>query len=453
MVNDTIFVKAWGETIAKVIENNFGTYDFIMNPDNKLPFSKIKMPTMGKPYNFSNISYQHGLPGLVSDTLPGQYGNAVLNEFFMQHLGRLPSPLEKLQILADNTMGALTYIPEILSEKKTDKVAIMDMSKLYEETKRVLHGESNFELEKIIAISNSAAGGAQPKATVGLDFIHKKMYVGKKSEPLPSDFVHAIVKFDNLTYKRDSAVRTFYDETGVSKTKTEYIYSLLANKCGILMPKTYLIEDPESGIHFGVERFDIKTNEDKTTERIHMHSLSGLVHHHTGETTYSYENIFKVGTKLNIPHADMENLFKTMVFNIVFANRDDHTKNFSYLMDKNGVWTAAPAYDLTFAPSKRHQMLFGLKSVDQLTRIDLTKMANTYRIKNAEEIIDLIVDVKHSSLIDLSTQHGIQKIWSERVLNLTSGIDAELIGKKYFQTAREEMLEVKSHDLISKSKR
>lgn len=431
MVGDTLLVKAWDEVIAKVVENSRGSYDFAMNPKNMLHFSKIKIKKMGETYNFSHIPHQYGLPGLISDSLPGQYGNAVLNEFFMHHAGRLPTPLEKLQILGDNTLGALTYEPELLAGKKNNGSLVMDMAELYEETKKVLYGESNFEIERIIAISNSAAGGAQPKAIVGLDPIRKKMHIGKKSDPLPDGFIHAIVKFDNLVYKRDNTVPTFYDNSGISKTVTEYVYSLLAKKCQINMPQTYLINDEHGGLHFGVERFDIKTDQGNT-ERIHMHSLSGLMHHNTAETTFSYGNLFAAGIELNIPYKDIENLFRIMVFNIVFANRDDHSKNFSYLMSSRGEWRAAPAYDLTFSPSKRHQMLFGLKSITELRRKDIIAMGEEYGIRNVEEIIDLSIEVKYMHLAELSRQYGISPAWCERIFNITSKIDDDIKTEKLF---------------------
>jgi serine/threonine-protein kinase HipA len=299
------------------------------------------------------------------------------------------------------------------------------MSELYEETKKALFGESEFELEKIIALSNSAAGGAQPKAIVGLNPDQKSMYVGKKSDPLPNGFVHAIVKFDNLLYTREAQSKTFYDELNISKTLTEYTYSILARKCGITISDTYLIEDGNGGIHFAVERFDIlKQNE--SIERLHMHSLSGLMHHNPAETTFDYTNLFRVGLKLNIPHSDMENMYRIMIFNIVFANRDDHSKNFSYLMDKNATWRAAPAYDLTFAPSAKHQMLFDYKPVSEINRKHLIKIADEFNIRNAGDIIDRTLAVKNDYLRPMSAEYGIKPVWVDRILTLTKNTDQSI---------------------------
>lgn len=425
MVNDTLIVKAWGETVAKIIENDKGTYDFIMNPTNTLPFSPIKITKMGEPYNFSHLEHQYGLPGLISDSLPGKYGNTFLEEFFIRHFKKAPTTIEKLQILGSNTMGALTYEPEKLHERSKSTQAIFQMSELYEETKKALFGESEFELEKIIALSNSAAGGAQPKAIVGLNPNQKSMYVGKKSDPLPDGFVHAIVKFDNLLYTREPQSKTLYDELHLSKTLTEYIYSILARKCGITIPETYLIDDGNGGSHFAIERFDIQ-KQNANVERLHMHSLSGLMHHNSAETTFDYTNLFRVGLKLNIPHEDMINLYRIMIFNIVFANRDDHSKNFSYLMDQNGKWRASPAYDLTFVPSAKHQMLFDYKPVSEINRKHLIKIADEFNIRNSGAMIDQTIAVKNDYLRPMSAEYGISPVWVDRILALTKNTDQSI---------------------------
>lgn len=435
MVNDTLVVKAWGYPIAKIVENDKGAYDFIMNPSNTLPFSPIKITKMGEQYDFSHIHHQYGLPGLISDSLPGKYGNTFLEEFFVRHFKTLPTTIEKLQILGSNTMGALTFEPEKLSPSQATIEPMLQMTELYEETRKALFGESDFELEKIIAISNSAAGGAQPKAIVGLHPDQKIMYVGKKSDPFPDGFVHAIVKFDNLLYSREHQVKTVYDELNLSRTVSEYVYSKLARKCGIIMPKTHLIEDGGGRVHFAVERFDI-INKGEGIERLHMHSLSGLMHHNTAETTFDYTNLFRVGIRLNIPHSDMENLYRIMVFNIVFANRDDHSKNFSYLMDRTGKWSAAPAYDLTFAPTKKHQMLFDYKLVSDIDRKHLIKIAEEYNIRNSGEIIDVTIAVKNDHLRSMSTAYGIKPQWATRILDLTDSIDRSIGGSKIFGISR-----------------
>lgn len=414
-------VKAWGETIGKLLEYN-GKNLFALSPNTDLGFSPIHIKEKNKLYDFSHLAFQHGLPGLINDSLPGQYGQEYLNDFFVQHFKYHPSVIETLQFIGDNTMGALTYEPSILSDKDGDGV-VLQAKELYEQTKLALSGKAELSLAKIIAISNSAASGARPKAIVGLNHRNNEIFVGKKGEDIPDGFTHSIIKFDNLIYGDNRSIATPYEEQKISKTITEHIYALLAKKCGINMPETSLIET-DSGVHFAVERFDI-TKTVSGIERLHMHSLSGLMHHNPAETTFDYMNAFRVGLKLNIPHEDMVNLYRIMIFNIVFGNKDDHSRNISYLMDKNGKWRAAPAYDLTFTYNKHHQMLFNYKNGNALDRKHLIQMGEEFKIQHCNTIITQTIEVKDTLLPELAMQYGVGR-WAEDVILLTSATDRSL---------------------------
>lgn len=179
------------------------------------------------------------------------------------------------------------------------------------------------------------------------------------------------------------------------------------------MPETSLIET-DGGVHFAVERFDIKKTVNGV-ERLHMHSLSGLMHHNPAETTFDYMNAFRVGLKLNIPHEDMVNLYRIMIFNIAFGNKDDHSRNISYLMDKSGKWRAAPAYDLTFTYNKHHQMLFNLRNISEIDRKHLIHMGEEFKIQNCDDIISKVIEVKHTLLPGLAKQHVVGR-WAEDVI-------------------------------------
>lgn len=411
-------VKAWGETIGKLVEHN-GKNLFALSPNSELPFSPIQLKEKNKPYDFSHLAFQHGLPGLINDSLPGQYGQEYLNDFFVQHFKYHPSVMETLQFIGDNTMGALTYEPSILSDKDGDGV-VLQAKELYTQTKMALSGKEDLSLAKIIAISNSAASGARPKAIVGRNYQNNEIFVGKKGETIPDEFTHSIIKFDNLMYGAYRGIATPYEDEKISKTITEHIYAVLAKKCGIIMPETSLIET-DGGVHFAVERFDIiKTV--RGVERLHMHSLSGLMHHNPAETTFDYMNAFRVGLKLNIPHDDMINLYRIMIFNIVFGNKDDHSRNISYLMDKNGKWRAAPAYDLTFTYNKHHQMLFNLRNVSEIDRTHLIQMGEEFKVQQCDEIISKTIEVKHTFLPELATQYGVRR-WGEEVIELMATVD------------------------------
>ena len=408
-----IVVKAWGDVVAK-IKYQDGLNHFSLSPNNKLNFSPIKLKEKGKDYEFSHLQFQKGLPGMISDSLPGVYGKEYLDEFFMKHFKFKPTHLETLQFLGENTMGALTYTPELKEVKKSRINAIFDAIELYKETKKALIGGADFSINEIIAISNSAASGARPKAIVGFNKDTQKMFVSSKYESLPDGFIHSIVKFDNLIYKNTLA--DFTEKEKASQTKGEYIYHLIAKEVGIKMANSHLLE-ANGNYHFITERFDIKVKDSKVIRK-HMHSLSGIMHHNPAETSFDYTNLFRVGNALNIPYEDKEQFFKTMLFNLIFGNRDDHSRNFSYLMDSNGIWRGAPAYDLTFTSNKKHQMLFDYTNGYELKKKHITKIATAFGIKHSSEMIEQMLDIKHSLLSDLAGQYDMKE-WYNTIISST----------------------------------
>lgn len=214
-------VKAWGETIGKIVEHN-GKNLFVLSPNTVFGFSPIQLKEKNKLYDFSHLAFQHGLPGLINDSLPGQYGQEYLNDFFVQHFKYQPSVMETLQFIGDNTMGALSYEPSILNDVNNDGV-VLQAKELYEQTKMALNGKADPSLAKIIAISNSAASGARPKAIVGLNDQTKEIFVGKKGDDIPDGFTHSIIKFDNLMYGANRGIATSYEEEKISKTITAYL--------------------------------------------------------------------------------------------------------------------------------------------------------------------------------------------------------------------------------------
>ncbi len=411
-----ITVRAWGDIVAK-IKHKDGLNHFSLSPNNKLNFSPIKLKEKSKNYEFSHLSFQKGLPGMISDSLPGVYGKEYLDEFFMKHFKFTPTYLETLQFLGQNTMGALTYEPELQETKQNRTTAIFDAMELYKETKKALIGDTDFSINEIIAISNSAASGARPKAIVGFNKETQKMFIGSKYESLPDGFVHSIVKFDNLIYK--NALADFTEKEKASQTKGEYLYYLIAKEVGIKMATSYLLE-ADGNYHFITERFDIKV-EDSKVIRKHMHSLSGIMHHNPAETSFDYTNLFRVGNALNIPYKDKEQFFKTMLFNLIFGNRDDHSRNFSYLMDSSGKWRGAPAYDLTFTTNKKHQMLFDYTNGYDLKKKHIEKIATTFGIKNSGEIIEQMLDVKDTLLSDLAKQYDMKE-WYDIIISSTKHV-------------------------------
>jgi len=238
-------------------------------------------------------------------------------------------------------------------------------------------------LTDIIRVGTSA-GGARPKAVIALNDKTGKVRSGQVVAP--AGFSYWIMKFDGV---KDE---TLGDPAGYGRI--EYTYHKMAKQCGIDMTECRLYEEGGRA-HFMTKRFD-RTGKD---EKIHMQSLCAMAHFDFNVAGgYSYEQAFQIMRQLRLPYGDAEQLFRRMVFNLVARNQDDHPKNISFLMDKNGTWRLSPAFDMTYAhnPSgkwtDKHQMTVNGKR-EGFAYGDLMAVADEMNIKKGNRIIDQIVDV------------------------------------------------------------
>jgi len=412
-------VFAWGEKIAILLEHN-GIIYYEAKSDNALLFSPLKLKNK-KTTTYPDLSFQSFLPGLISDHLPGSYGDKYMNAFFKKKQNKMPSTLEKLLFIGEHSIGALEFKPSIQSNIKGQILELKDMHKL---SKDALRGEHDFELATLIAVSNSAGGGARAKAHVGFNADNEKLYVADKHASLPKDFEHAIVKFDenhegtSIYIPREFAQKSVY-------TKTEYAYSLIAKKLGINMSDCYIV-DTEQGAHFVTKRFDYENN-----ERKHLHSLSGLLHVDAAQQfATGYEDIFEVAIALKTPVHAFEQIFKTMVFNMVFGNRDDHAKNFSFIMNKKKEWDFSPSYDLTYiinrGASSEHQLSIGGQPASWACLTELEVIASKFGIKDYKSIILNTIDAKHELLRSTLSPLDVPSNWINDIFANTKEIDINL---------------------------
>jgi serine/threonine-protein kinase HipA len=230
-----------------------------------------------------------------------------------------------------------------------------------------------------------SAGGAVPKAIIA---INDEDHVISGQSKVPDGYDHWILKFDGVS--REAA-----DTFGNSREncRVEYAYSLMAESAGIKMMECRLLEE-NGRAHFMTKRFDRKGN-----DKIHVLSLAGVGHFGWNPAgTVGYEDAFQTMRLLKLPYPDHEQQYRRMVFNVLTKNVDDHVKNISYMMDKDGVWKLSPAYDVMFSHSHddllgdRHKMTINGKQND-LTIDDFLDVANNMEINKAEEIIAEILDV------------------------------------------------------------
>ena len=343
-------------------------------------------------FNNLNRATYWGLPGLLADSLPDHFGNQLINAWLSSQ-GRSTrdfSPIERLCYTGSRGMGALEYKPA--TELRGSKAVPVDIAKLVYLAEFALHDQAKMQgnlkqsksdtLKNILRIGTSA-GGMRAKAVIAFNPTTLEIRSGQME--VPPGFEHWIMKLDGVKSQ------TLGDPTGYGRI--EYAYQKMAKSVGITMQDCQLLEE-NGRAHFMTKRFD-RTH---TGEKLHAQTLCAIAHFDYKQARiYSYEQAFGVMRSLKLPYTDIEQLYRTMVFNVLARNHDDHTKNISFLMDKAGNWILSPAYDVTYSynPSgdwtSSHQMSLNGKT-DDLAKTDLLQVGNQAGINKPGEIIQQIQD-------------------------------------------------------------
>ena len=328
--------------------------------------SPIVMPLGPTRFEFPDLPIQSfkGLPGLLSDSLPDKFGNKVIAAWLREQ-GKGPEDLNALDRLActgKRGMGALEYVPALLDKEDLDEA--VDVQELAQLANDVLKDRSEARAELKSGMSHyapilrvgSSAGGARAKALIGWNEKTGEVRSGQVS--LPPDFGYWLIKFDGVTGNGDKEED---DKWGYGRV--EYAYYLMAKAAGVNMMECRLWNRR----HFMTRRFD----RTPTGGKLHMQTLGAMAHFDfNNPLLYSYEQAFRITRQVvNDIRAERE-LFRRMVFNVLAWNCDDHVKNVSYLMDRNGEWTLSPAYDECYAYNPTgawtsgHQMSINGKKTD-----------------------------------------------------------------------------------------
>jgi len=307
-----------------------------------------------------------GLWGVFADSLPDGWGRLLMDRHLMKQ-GVNPhtlTPLDRLAYVGKYAMGALGYEPEVGSESSKEQIVLDDLAKSSQE---ILQGSSDVMLDELLALGGSSAG-ARPKVLVQLSNDKHEVIHGR--QPLKEGFSHWMVKF---------ASSSDIEQIGV----VEYAYALMAKAAGVQMPETALLEG-KRGRYFAAKRFD-RIGE----KRVHMHSVSGLVHADFRYPTLDYDDLLSLTLHLTKHAKEVEKVFRLACFNLFAHNRDDHAKNFSFLMDETGKWQFSPAYDLTFSygPGGEHSMMYFGEGKNP-TSEHLLKLGQKHGIKKAGMIVD-----------------------------------------------------------------
>lgn len=412
-------VRIWGQTVGAVaLEPTRGYYAFEYDPKfrrRNIELAPLQMPLAkaDQPFIFTDLpeaTYQR-LPAMLADALPDKFGNALIDAWMAErgvektHI----TTLDRLAYMGKRGMGALQFRPS-RGPNVASSTAI-DMGKLVDTARQAVLGELDTDahakaaLTQIIQVGTSA-GGARAKAAVAWNPKTDELRAGQFD--VPDGFEHWLLKFDGVGPDKQLGPSLNYG-------RIEYAYYLMADAAGVDMsPCRLLLENGRS--HFMTLRFDRDGN-----ERHHMQSLCALAHlDFKQKATHSYHQYFNLMASLGLDQSAMQQGLTRMVFNVMAANRDDHSKNFAFLLRQGGSWTLAPAYDITHAYNPGHewleQHLMGVNGkFTDITRTDILTVADPYGLRlQVAPIIDK-VGAALARWPEFATQAGVDKAEAARI--------------------------------------
>lgn len=404
---DYAYVKIWGKLVGVVRwlpERNLASFQYDKSfLSNNWDLSPLKMPINNgtRVYSFPELLKEKdseydtfkGLPGLLADSLPDKYGNKLIDLWLAQN-GRPTgsmNPVEKLCFIGSRGMGALEFEPaQIKTGKNTFPIEI---SGLIDIAKKILSDRETFAtnfnkderraMQEIIKVGTSA-GGARPKVLIAYNTKTGELLSGQTS--VPKGFEHWLLKLDEVSDEQ------FGESKGWGRI--EYAYYLMAKECRIEMTECKLLEENKRA-HFMTKRFDREGH----NTRHHIQTLCGIQHFDYNDMHgYSYEQVFQTMRQLKLKYPEAEQMFRRMVFNVLATNYDDHTKNFSFILKKDGQWGLSPAYDVCYSYNPTNQWLLQQTlsingKRNNITQSDLMTIAKANNIKKGETIISEINNV------------------------------------------------------------
>lgn len=398
-------VRLWGRTIGAVaLEDGAETASFQYDPAfsrSGIEIAPLMMPLSERVYAFPAMPPVtfHGLPGLLADSLPDRFGNALI-EAWLATQGRTPesfNTVERLCYTGTRGMGALEFFPATGPQPRQS--TLLHVDRLVALASEVLSHRDNLRgtfaaegkadaLRDILRVGTSA-GGARAKAVIAWNPDTNEVRSGQVKAGL--GFEYWLLKFDGVSGNKDKELD---DPQGYGAI--ELAYHRMATDCGISMSECCLLEEGGRR-HFMTRRFDRLPDGGK----LHMQSLSALAHLDFNQVgAYSYEQALQIIRRLGLPMNAVEQQFRRMVLNIVARNQDDHVKNIAFLMDRSGTWSLAPAFDMTysFEPSGKwtssHQMTLNGKR-DEFVMADFEACARAASMKRgrAKAIVSEVREV------------------------------------------------------------
>ena len=405
-MREVLKVFLWGQEIGRLAWHNARkTTFFVYNPEflkgtlDIAPLAASIHNPIGARAIFGEAEriYQK-LPSFIADSLPDAWGNQLFEQWRKDNnlTERSVTSLEKLAFIGRRGMGALEFVPEIKRGVQTDKIDIKALADLAEkiaterEHVRILPDKS-LTLQSLISVGTSA-GGRQPKGVIAIDRETGEIRSGQVDVEPNLDYY--ILKFGDMDRSSAELEQTYYE---------------MALAAGINMMESRLLE-VDGTKHFLTKRFDRND-----TGKLHTQTLAAM-----DPDADSYEKLFAVCRRLHLPEVDCQELFRRMVFNVLANNTDDHHKNFTFVMNRQGTWRLSPAYDITYIfdtggylPNKEHCLMIAGK-LQGITRDDAIQFARDNGIRRPDAIIrEVVASLKRFRTI--ATKYGVSERWTGRI--------------------------------------
>jgi serine/threonine-protein kinase HipA len=389
-----IEVRVWGRKVGAVaLDPNLEFYAFEYDPKfvaSAIELSPLKMPLSraGEPFVFTDLAERtfKRLPAMLSDALPDDFGNSLIDAWMARHgiAKEEITALDRLAYMGKRGMGALEFKPARGSHAAS--TTAIKLSKLVESARAAVHGEIDSDklaqsaLSQIIQMGTSA-GGARAKAAIAWNPQTNEIRAGQFDvEP---GYEHWLLKFDGMGPDRELGGTQDYG-------RIEYAYFLMARDAGITISTCRLLEE-NGRAHFMTQRFDRDGN-----IKHHTQTLCAMAHlDYRQKATHDYSQLFLTIEQLRLRYPAKEEAFRRMVFNVMAANCDDHTKNTSFLLREGSAWELAPAYDITHAYNPKgewtNQHLTGVNGkFTGITRDDFLVVAERFGIGTAPKVIEKV---------------------------------------------------------------
>lgn len=393
---DKVDVHLWGRHVGAVaLDPAYSYYAFAYTEafrKSGIEPSPLHMPTAeDRVFLFTDLPHAtyKRLPALLSDALPDDFGNALIDRYMADKglAAAAVTPLDRLAYMSTRAMGALTFKPARGPAHR--KATAIELSALVQQARQAVagviddDGHANAALRSIIEVGTSA-GGARAKAVVAWNPTTDEIRAGQLDAP--EGFEQWLLKFDGMGVDKELGMSQDYG-------RIEYAYHLMAVAAGIDMRPCRLLKE-NGRAHFMTQRFDRGPG----GARRHMQSLCALAHlDYKKKGANAYSQLFATIRALGLPYAAMEEALRRMAFNVMARNCDDHSKNFSFLLQEGQPWQLAPAYDVTFAHNPKgewtHQHLMSVNGkFKDFGRDDLLAEASRFGVGTAREVLAQVGD-------------------------------------------------------------